>query len=44
MREDIKALMDCGGIYVLPGWMESRGATMEVELASTLHFEWINHE
>ncbi len=33
MRVDIKALMDCDGVALLPGWPESRGATLEVHIA-----------
>ena len=29
MRKDIRALMDCGALYMLPGWSESRGARLE---------------
>lgn len=43
MRDDIKAMMACEAIYVLPGWMDSWGTNIEVRLASDLHFEWIIH-
>lgn len=36
MRDDIKALMDCGGVAVLDGWERSRGAKIEVSLATRL--------
>jgi hypothetical protein len=36
MRRDIKALMDCDGVALLPGWTESRGANLEVEIARPL--------
>ena len=33
MREDIKALMDCDGIYMLDGWLSSDGAKLEYQLS-----------
>ena len=33
MREGIKLLMDCDAIYMLEGWEDSRGATIESDLA-----------
>ena len=33
MREDIKALMDCDGIYMLDGWEKSSGARLEEHIA-----------
>ena len=33
MREDIKALMDCDGIYMLDGWLASDGAKLEYQLS-----------
>lgn len=36
MRRDIKALVDCDGVATLPGWRNSRGASVEVGLASSL--------
>ena len=29
LKADIKALMDCDGIVMLPGWEQSKGATLE---------------
>lgn len=29
MREDLKALLDCDYIYMLPGWKDSMGADCE---------------
>ncbi|MFP4895603.1 DUF4406 domain-containing protein [Paraburkholderia sp. EG304] len=29
MRADIKQLVDCDGVALLPGWEQSRGATLE---------------
>jgi hypothetical protein len=36
MRKDIKALMDCTHVAVLPGWENSKGARVEVYLAGQL--------
>lgn len=36
MRLDIPALMDCDGVVVLPGWEQSRGASLEVWIAIDL--------
>ena len=36
MRVDIKALCDCDGLVLLPGWEESDGAHLELHLAHRL--------
>lgn len=36
LREDLKALLDCECVAVLPGWRQSRGAALEVHVARTL--------
>ncbi|NYH21407.1 DUF4406 domain-containing protein [Paraburkholderia bryophila] len=36
MRADIKQLLDCDGIALLPRWNESRGASIEHNLARDL--------
>ena len=36
MKEDIKALLECDGIYMLVGWQESKGACIEFNLAHDL--------
>jgi Asp-tRNA(Asn)/Glu-tRNA(Gln) amidotransferase A subunit family amidase len=39
MREDIKALVECEAIYVMKGWSLSKGAILEVNIASALEFK-----
>ncbi len=39
MRKDIKLLMDCDMIYMLPNWRQSEGAKLERELAERLGIE-----
>ena len=47
MKADLAALLACDGVATLPGWQESRGARVEVELAHALQmpvmpvFQWI---
>lgn len=36
MREDLKQLVDCDSILMLPGWEKSRGATLEHHVATAL--------
>lgn len=36
MRADIKHLVDCDGVALLPGWAQSRGTTVEHGLARAL--------
>lgn len=36
MQVDIKALVECDGIVMLPAWPESRGATLERSIAQGL--------
>lgn len=36
MIKDIKLLVDCDAIFMLPGWRMSRGATLEVHIAREL--------
>lgn len=36
MRADIKQLVDCDGIALLPGWHQSRGASIEHGIARDL--------
>ena len=36
MRHAIQMLVACKGVATLPGWTQSRGATLEVDLANRL--------
>jgi hypothetical protein len=36
MRVDIRAMMNCDGIYPLAGWEQSKGAYIEMNLAAAL--------
>jgi nucleoside 2-deoxyribosyltransferase len=36
MRRDLKHLLECDAIYLLPGWSESRGARLEECVARNL--------
>lgn len=38
LRKDIKMLMDCDTIHMLPGWRKSRGARLELLIALKLGF------
>lgn len=42
MRKCIIALMDCQGIYFLPDWQESTGATLEYYLAEAVGIQIVN--
>lgn len=39
MRADIRELIDCTHIALLPGWEDSRGAKLELHIATALGFE-----
>lgn len=41
MRADIKMLMDCDGVALLPGWERSSGARLEEHIGLRLGFK--NH-
>ena len=36
LRQDIRALSEADAVAVLPGWQQSRGASLEVHIAETL--------
>ncbi len=36
MKVDIKAMLDCDAVLLLPGWANSRGATLEYRIALDL--------
>lgn len=36
MRADLRALLDCDVVALLPGWEQSRGARREVSIADDL--------
>lgn len=36
LRKDIKLLMDCDAVATLPEWRKSRGATLEIHIATKL--------
>lgn len=38
MRHDIKLMMGCQSIFLLPGWQNSRGARIEFQIAESLRF------
>lgn len=46
MKNDLKALLDCDGIYMLIGWGRSRGAKLEHKIAEALNlrFYYQNYE
>ena len=44
LKEDIRALLDCDGVAVLPGWLNSKGAKAEVGLAQTLQMPVYGYE
>lgn len=39
LRWDISRIATCGAIYLLPGWSNSKGATLEVHIAGVLGLE-----
>lgn len=43
MRRDIPELLTCNTIVVLPGWIKSRGARLEVAIAIAMGFTIIDY-
>lgn len=41
MRWDLTRLSTCGAIYLLPGWQQSRGARIEVNVAQELGLQFL---
>lgn len=39
IREDVRMMLDCTAIAMLPGWEASRGARMELHLAQMMGFD-----
>lgn len=37
LRQDIAELVTCTGIHLLPGWQHSRGAKLELHIATALN-------
>lgn len=42
MKADIKALLECEGIYMISGWKKSKGACLEKQIAEACGLVWIN--
>ena len=41
LRWDISRIATCGAIYLLPGWENSKGATLEVSIAKALGMQFV---
>ena len=44
MRMAVRQLMDCDGVVLLPGWLESKGALVEVNLAKMIGMRVVSLE
>jgi hypothetical protein len=44
LRNDLRALIDCDGIALLPGWEQSIGARCEAAVALTLGLAFVDPE
>lgn len=42
MKSDIKALLDCQVVAMMPGWEKSKGANIEIYIARNLNIPVIN--
>lgn len=43
MRENIRYMLDCDEVHLLPGWQESRGAQLERDIAIRLGMNVVYH-
>lgn len=43
VRSEIKMMLDCDEVHLLPDWQESRGAMLEREIALRLGMEVVYH-
>lgn len=41
LRHSLRLLLGCDAIYTLPGWESSRGAVLEVRVATDLDLSWL---
>lgn len=39
LRRDLRVLLDCDAIFLLPGWAASKGASLELHIAKHLGME-----
>ena len=42
MKKCIIGMMECNAIYLLPDWIDSKGARIEYDLANKLNFKLLN--
>ena len=42
MRRDIPLLLECDAIFMLPGWSNSKGASLELHIAQQLGMEVVH--
>lgn len=40
LRHSLRGLLDCDAVATLPGWQQSRGATLELTVADVLGMPW----
>ncbi len=43
MRQDIKKMLECDEVHLLPDWQESRGAQLERDIALRLGMQVVYH-
>lgn len=44
LRRDVRAMMDCEGLYMLEGWTNSEGASFEFSIAQKLEMEIVFYD